>query len=354
MKVTDIKSAAKAAAIEAKKKSAKAKTVTPKEMSKDEKSQVNSWFKALGSGDRATLQSIDNEISTDLRQKGQTIGTNADGGFLVPTPLQAEIVRKMYETSSIRPYATVVNMDAPTLKVNTENAAPTVAYVGEEASISESKQTYANDVLTAFKFAGRAGFSNESLLAAASNPSIQNHVVDQFSRAMTRFEDQELISGAGGGSAIEGIESFTPATDTNLTAALTATDLVNFWYSMDKNYRDNAVFLMNDTDRKAVHLLKDANNRYFWSDGGGFEQNGPTLFGRPVIVSNHITADTIHLIDLSYYMIGDYDQLRVAYGTNADDFAKDRTSVRMTKHTGGLLTNSAAYVTLSDVNGSSS
>lgn len=353
MDIKAIKAAAKAAALETRKKQAQDVTVTSKR-SKDETSQIKSWFGALASGDRSSLNSIDKEIEADLRQKGQTIGTNADGGFLVPTPLHAEIVRKMYETSSIRPFANVITMDAPTLKVNTENAAPTVQYVGEEVSITESKQTYANDTLTAFKFAGRTGFSNESLLAAASNPSIQNHVVDQFARAMTRFEDAAFIAGAGGGSAIEGIESFTPGTDTNLTAAMTANDLVNFWYSLDKNYRDNAVFLMNDTDRKAVHLLKDSNGRYYWSDGGGFENNGPTLFNRPVIVSNHVTADTIHLIDLSYYMIGDYDQLRVSYGTNADDFAKDRTSVRMTKHSGGLLTNTAAYATLSDVNGSSS
>lgn len=355
MKKADVSAIAKAAASTAletqAKKKAKSKTMENKEMDKEEKNLEGSFFKALAHADKSSLRDISSDIAKDYTAKGQTVGTDADGGYLVPETFEASIIQKLHELSSIRPLATVVQMTNPTHHLPTENAAPTVQYVAEEVAITESKATVGQTDLVAQSIKALGGFSSEVLEDAVSNPTFRDYVVNSFVREIGKFENAEFISGAGGASAIAGLESYTPDNTSALVAAVTSDDILDLWYSLPIQYRSSAVWVMSDTDRSLVHKLQDGNSRYLWTEGGGLEQNLPTLLGRPVFVSTDVTADEIHLVDLSYYVIGDYKGLRIDTGTNGTDFAQDRVSVRLVKRTGGVFTNTEAYASITNVDG---
>lgn len=337
-------------ALDAKKaKEAKSKSIDVPQ-SKDEKDFEKSFFKALANGDRSSLADISKDIHSDYAKKGQTVGTSADGGFLVPETFEATVVQKLHEMSTIRPAATVVQMTNSTHHIPTENAAPTVQYVAEEVAITESKATVGRSDLVAQSIKALAGFSSEVLEDAVSNPTFRDYVINSFVREIAKFENNEFITGSGAAGNIPGVESYTPGNTGAIAGAnVAADDILETWYSLPVQYRASATWLMSDTDRKLVHQLKDGDSRYLWTDGGGFEANQPTLMGRPVIVSTDVTAGEVHLIDLSYYLIGDYKGLRVDTGTNADDFSKDRVSVRLVKRTGGLLTQTEGYASLTGV-----
>jgi HK97 family phage major capsid protein len=77
----------------------------------------------------------------------------------------------------------------------------------------------------------------------------------------------------------------------------------------------------------SIRLLKDSNGRYVWTDG--FADAAPTLLGRPVIEQNDIrtnlgagtNASEIYFGDLSYYLIGDRQEIGVETTTvNAGAF----------------------------------
>lgn len=357
MKRKELKEVVKAAVAE--QKAAKAKQATMKPASskaKETTEQEKDFLKALVRRDYSALRDQSQKQAQAYSEKGQVVGTNADGGFLVPETLEVDIVRRLDEVSSLRGVATVVTMDSPDYKLNIEGTEPTSYWVSEEAAITESKQTFSQVEIVAHKLAALGGFSSESLEDAVSNPSLRQFVVNQFAKSLARLENDAFVNGNGTGKPF-GFRTMTPGSTAALTANITSNNIVDMYYRLDEDYRDTAAFMFNDDARKLVHKLKDLNGRYIWTNGGGIEAASPTLISRPVnsnkaIPSNVGTAtDATEMWfgDWSYYMIGDYRGLRIDFGTNADDFAKDRISLRLTKRVGGKTLLPEAFTRLTDV-----
>lgn len=86
------------------------------------------------------------------------------------------------------------------------------------------------------------------------------------------------------------------------TDAVTFDSVIDLFFSVDKKYRKNAVWLMNDKTALALRKLKDENGNYLWN------HTNDTILGKSVYICNDMPdADAgekpIAFGDFSYYWI---------------------------------------------------
>ena len=94
------------------------------------------------------------------------------------------------------------------------------------------------------------------------------------------------------------------------TAAITFDDVVHLFFSLDKDYRTNAAWVMNDETALALRLLKDKDGNPLWN------HINDTIFGKPVHICNEIPsaasgARPICFGDFSYFWVVERRQMSV-------------------------------------------
>jgi HK97 family phage major capsid protein len=309
----------------------------------EEKALVSKFYKALASKDPAVMKEVQAEIAADYKAKAQSVGTSNEGGILVPTTVDQSIRDKLEYVSPMRRISTVIS-NMPAKLVLSTGSLPTVYWVAEGAAITESGVTFTQKTLTPHKAAGLDKFTSEVLQDAASNPSIQNYVEDRFVLALALLENAAFVSGDGSGKPFGfRSSSITPSSVAQAGASLTYGDLVALKYELGTAYRETGTFVMSSAAIQLVETLVDGNNRPIWREA--LSANTPaTLLGRPVEIVDEIPANLgagtneteIWYGNFKQYVIGDRGGLRVDLGTDADDFSRDKVSLRVIKRVAGM------------------
>ena len=323
---------------------AKAQSKTVPVQRADDKEEVKAFFRALADRDTAKLKEISSVVA-----KAQSIGTDADGGYLVPTTLANMVAKKLHDISEIRQNSTVISNMPAKLDLPTEDALPTVYWVDEGVAITESKATFGLASLVPHKLAGLDSFTREVLADASINEGVMNYVMDRFAIALAQAEAEAFVDGDGSDRPYGFRDSvITPATVAQAGANLVADDIKALYYLLNKSNRDRAVFVINDTVRSFVDSLKDDNGRYLWQDNIA-QGTGATLLGRPVIFSPDVPDTEIWFNNMENYIIGDRLGLTVDTGTNGTDFAQDKISMRIVKRVAGIPIHEKSFAKLTGV-----
>ncbi len=105
-----------------------------------------------------------------------------------------------------------------------------------------------------------------------------------------------LVNGTGTGQPTGILNSATSSYTTSHYSSLTYADILGFYHSIDKAYRDQPSFawVMNDSTLREIRSITDSNGRplYFSSlsgiSGGNIVKE--TLFDKPIVVSNDMPA----------------------------------------------------------------
>ena len=117
-----------------------------------------------------------------------------------------------------------------------------------------------------------------------------------------KAEDNAFINGTGADEPT-GILHHTDGAKTALTVeTLTYDDVISLYFSVDKEYRKNGIWLMNDKTALALRKLKDNDGNYLWN------QANDTILGKQVIISEYMPdietgTKPIAFGDFSYYWI---------------------------------------------------
>lgn len=88
-------------------------------------------------------------------------------------------------------------------------------------------------------------------------------------------------------------------------STLTADAVIELFFSLDKQYRKNAVWVMNDETAMTLRMLKDSAGNFLW------RSTDDTIFSHTVVISNYINDSTIVFGDLSYYWLIERQPLAV-------------------------------------------
>ncbi len=232
--------------------------------------------------DRKALKAfVDGEVrSVEFRAALDTDPSR--GGDTVPTGMYSVIYDAFVEYSTVvQAGATVINTagGAP-LTMPFVNSRPAASLVAEGATIGKSDGTYDAFELGAYKFAFISQATRELLTDSAFN--MASEVGKQGGRAIGLGTGSYFVTGTGSSQPEGVVTGGTNVADHFASAsAITADELIGLQHEIIAPYRNNAVWLVNDSTLAAIRQLKDSNNAYIWQPG--IQAGQPdTLLGRPV------------------------------------------------------------------------
>ncbi|MFK5937719.1 MAG: phage major capsid protein [Sulfurimonas sp.] len=236
-----------------------------------------------------------------------TVGIDVDGGFTVPESYQKTVTAKLNALSATRSISSVLGTTSTT-NIPTEGDAPTFAWIDEGGTYGETKSTFGNVQLGAWKLGGIIKVSRELLADTAIN--FDSYMAGQIAKGIDKAEAPAFATGDGAKkptgymvTAGVGSSSTTAATD-----SITADEIVDMYHDLPDAYRKNATWRMNGETFKAIDKLKDGQGNYLlttFSDGAM-----PKIKGRPVVIDDSIVNlgtgnKFIVLGDFSFYQIAD-------------------------------------------------
>jgi HK97 family phage major capsid protein len=238
--------------------------------------------------------------------------TTTEGGFTVPSEIASMVIDKlkayggMREVASILSTATGVNMNWPT----SDGTADVGAIVGQNTAVNVADITFGTIGLNPFYYTSNA-IALPLELIQDSAVDVVAYVVDRLATRIARIQNTHFTVGAGT-TLPDGVipKSATGKTGTTgQTLTVTYDDLVDLKHSVNRAYRGNARFMLNDLSVAVVSKLKDTTGRPIWVPS--VVAGAPdTLCGHPVAINDDMAvmaanAKSIAFGDFSKYTIRD-------------------------------------------------
>lgn len=225
-----------------------------------------------------------NYIKTKRPSNALQEDTNSEGGYLVPTEFERVLYKARDKVDPIFTLAGKIMLGAKEKDVPYVASEGAATLIAEEGSYGDTDDAFGSVKFRAYKF-GRICKASEELIADSAF-DIFGHLAESFGRSIGKCEAGYFWTGTGS-SQPQGVMTAAGAGVTTASAsAITADELIDLYYSLDEEYRDNAVFCLHNNTIKYIRKLKDGEGRYLWVPG--LDGQPDTLLGRPVHTSKYI------------------------------------------------------------------
>lgn len=265
---------------------------------------------------------VDNNLA-GLEKKALSVGSDADGGYLVTPHLSEQIVKYVFETSPMRQISNVTEISTDSLDVIQDEEEFASSWTTETGSVSDSNNAQINKKSITVHELYAMPKATQKLIDDAS-VDIEAWIAEKLAQAFGRKENAAFINGTGSGQP-KGVLQYTAGTSSGEIeqivsgddADVTSDSLVQLYYSLKEEYAINATFLMNRATAQQVRLLKEGTTgQYLWQPGLA-SGAADTLLGVPVMQAADMPVPAS-------------DSLSVAVG----DFSRayqivDRTGIRI-------------------------
>jgi len=285
--------------------------------------------------------------------KALSVGSDPDGGYLVTPDTSGRMVKRIFETSPMRQYASVQLISTDALEGTSDYDEAGAGWVGETQARGETStpqiqvwripvhELYAKPRATQ-KLLDDAAVDVEAWLAAK--------VADKFAR----MENAAFVSGDGAGKP-RGFLSYPNGTTlpgqiqqipTGVSGGFAATPdgadvLISTITSMKEAYRGGAVWAMNRGTQGAVRLLQDNDGKYLWQPSIVAGQPS-TLLGYGVAGFEDMPAIAANSLSIAFANFSEGYQIvdRMGVRVLRDPFsAKPYVEFYTTKRVGGDVLN---------------
>jgi len=218
---------------------------------------------------------------------GQNITNNADGGYLVPAPLAAQILEDIFnEMPANMPAIPTVNM-GDKLKINIISSPATCRRYGEGDTADESKLQFRQVELDAQRMSALVQWTWE--YANLTEGGAVNEVSRSVAQAFAAQLLYELFNGVTGSKQYEGILTnatlIAAATETEVASTIDADDLVNLESSMKIQRFDTLRYFM---DRRTLGALRKIRSTDGYSYVVQYDNGIPRINGIPVVATGNV------------------------------------------------------------------
>lgn len=221
------------------------------------------WAKAFGMYLRTQ---DDRRIDT----KALSVGTNPDGGYLVPIQLSNRIIKKIFETSPIRQMASIETIGTSELEIAIDVDEATAGWVGETQTRAETGTPQIGvQKIPVWELYAKPRITQKMLEDSSIN--IEAWLADKVSNKLSRVEATAFISGNGVNKP-RGILSYPAGTGrakipqfvSGAATGITADALVKMPYQLKAAYMTAGTWIMNRLTVGEVMVLKDGDGQYLW------------------------------------------------------------------------------------------
>jgi len=238
------------------------------------------------------------------------IGTDTEGGYLVPDEFERTLVDTLEDENIFRRLANVITTSSGDRKIPVVASKGTASWIDEEGAIPESDDSFGQVSIGAYKLGTMIKVSEELLNDSVFN--LETYIAKEFARRIGNKEEDAFFTGDGSGKPT-GILAATGGAQLGVTTAsataITIDEVLDLFYSLKAPYRNKAVFVMNDATVKAIRKLKDGQGQYLWQPS--LQAGTPdTILNRPLYTSAYVpaiasTAKTVVFGDFGYYWVAD-------------------------------------------------
>lgn len=230
-----------------------------------------------------------------LEEKALSIGSDPDGGYLVPHETETQIGRLLSDISPIRSIASVRQVSTSVYKKPFTINGPAVGWAGE----TEARAQTAAPTLDELEFQAMELFAQPAATGALLDDAainVEEWLAQEVQIAFAEQEGAAFVNG-NGDRRPRGFLSY-PTVANNLwswgnigtiatgaNGAFVDSDaLVDLVYEVRAGYRQNAHFVMNRRTQAEVRKLKDADGNYLWAPATRADGK-PTLMNFPIAES---------------------------------------------------------------------
>jgi HK97 family phage major capsid protein len=245
-------------------------------------------------------------------KNAMSTGTPAEGGYTVPAEVAKMVIDRLKAFGGMRGVATVLTTDTGhALNFPTSDGTGEVGeIVAENGAATGGDITFGTVGLPVYKYSSKKiALPMELIMDSAID--VIAFVVNRLATRIARIQNLHYTTGTGSSQPTGVITASTVGKTgaTGQTLTVTYDDLVDLKHAVNRAYRANAKWMMNDLSVAAVSKLKDTVGRPIWIPA--VTESAPDLLlGKPVTVNDDMAvmaanAKSIAFGDLSQYTIRD-------------------------------------------------
>jgi HK97 family phage major capsid protein len=213
-----------------------------------------------------------------LEVKAMSIGSNADGGYLVPPEIEATIGQRLTAVSPIRGIAGQRTISSNIYKKPFMTAGPAVGWVGE----TDARTQTASPTLDELSFPAMELYAMPAATANLLEDSavnIDQWIAQEVEQVFAAQEGTAFVTGDGNNKP-KGFLSYTAVDNGSWSwgnigyvasgaagafAGSNPSDaLIDLVYAVKAGYRQNGMFVMNRKTQSALRKFKDTTGQYLW------------------------------------------------------------------------------------------
>ena len=213
-----------------------------------------------------------------LEQKALSVGSNADGGYLVPPEVETMIGQRLTAISPIRSIAGVRTISGNVYKKPFMTTGPAVGWVGE----TDARAQTTSPTLDELSFPAMELYAQPAATATLLEDSVVNidqWIAQEVEQVFAAQEGTAFVTGDGSNKP-KGFLSYTTVDNGSWTwgnigtvasgaaGAFPASDpsdvLVDLIYAVNAGYRQNGAFVMNRKTQSLIRKFKDSTGGYLW------------------------------------------------------------------------------------------
>jgi HK97 family phage major capsid protein len=288
-------------------------------------------------------------------EKALRIGSNPDGGYLVPSETDDEIGQLMAALSPIRSIATVRKISTGTYKKPVTKTGAEAGWVAETGVRDETD----TPVLDALNFPAAELYAMPAATAAFLDDAavdVGQWIAEEVNAAFAQQEGIAFVTGDGTNKPKGFLAETTVAeaswtwgnlgyVATGAAGALPASDpsdvLIDLVYALKAGYRQNASWVMNRKTQGALRKLKDDAGNYLWQPAATAEGKA-TLMGFDLVEAEAMPDIAANSLSIAF---GDFKRGYLVVDRQGVNVLRDPYSAKpyvlfyTTKRVGGGVQN---------------
>jgi HK97 family phage major capsid protein len=213
-----------------------------------------------------------------IETKAMSVGSDADGGYLVPVELEHSISQRLASISPIRGLASVREISASVYKKPFMTTGPATGWVGE----TDARTQTTSPVLDALSFPAMELYAMPaatSTLLDDSAVNIDEWIAGEVELTFAVQEGAAFVSGDGSNKP-KGFLSYATVANASwawgslgyiasgaagaFASSNPSDTLVDLIYALKAGYRQNGNFVMNRKTQATIRKFKDSTGSYLW------------------------------------------------------------------------------------------
>jgi HK97 family phage major capsid protein len=292
--------------------------------------------------------------------KGFSIGVGGEGGYAVPTEIDARIAATLKSASPIRAIANVVSVGSANYRKLVASGGFQSGWVSDSAARPETTTPVLNEIAPPMGELYANPAASQSMLDDAAF-DVETWLAEEIAREFAVAEGTAFVTGTGSNqpkgfltyttaATADGVRAFGTLQHiaTGVAGGFAATNpenaIIDLVHALRPVYRQGAAFVMNSKTLSTIRKMKTTDGEFLWRPG--LEAGQPaTLLGYPVVEAEAMPDIASGSLSIAFgnfaagYVIAERQATRIL----RDPFTKKPfVHFYATKRVGGAVANSEA------------